>query len=774
MGRVWRAEQEDPRREVALKVLRAAAPPEYEYRFRREVELLASLEHPGLARVYTAGTSEDGQPWLAMELVRGQNILAYAMPRPLQERLRLLEDVCRAVHYAHSRGVIHRDLKPSNIFVDERGQPRVLDFGVAHVAQEDVTAMTVDGQLLGTIAYMSPEQLSGQLPMVDPRTDVYALGVIAYQLISGQMPHHGLEERSTLISALRIVTTEPPRRLSRVAPGVRGDLETIVMKALEPDPERRYASALELATDLDRFLRLQPIEARPPTLAYTLRLFLRRHQAASAAALLGLIGLVTATAISAGFAIQANHRLQEREAVNGFLIDMLTAADPEHALGEHLTVRDVLELARTQLATGAKLPTSAVIQLKRTLGNTYSSIGEAERGVKLLDEAVTLAEQNPSEISGDDLQLMRLDLSTAMVEAGMEAPAERLVDRLVAQSDPRRDRRFTIMLRMQQATIVDLRGNYQEALHQLQALLPEATAAFGTDDKLTLEITSKLAANLTRQGRYEDALELATSLEQVMSSELGANHPRTLAVREIIASSERDLAHYDDALKTWKDLIKRYEEVLGSEHIRTWVARVGYAATLAMSGHAVDAAPLAREAHQAIVARLGANSELARSVASLRAYTVSQAGDRDEAIRIYQEQVDHARAKDGGPEQIDLPDFNNLGNLLLESGREQAAVDIFRELMDLGKKLIGVDHLHYAIFRSNYAACLLALHEPDQAQRQLDIAVPQLVAALGPEHPSTQRALHRMREVIELGHNPGRLSDFDSEYPLVASTSGDD
>ena len=221
MGRVYLAQQQEPQREVALKVISAAAlSAEFQKRFRREIELLAALEHPGIARMYSAGIADSAAgelPYLAMEYVRGSDLLAHAQQQALglRQRLLLVIAIARAVHYAHTRGVIHRDLKPANILVDEHGQPKILDFGVAHVAgREDATQMTVAGEILGTVPYMSPEQLGGQTRTVDPTWDVYALGVIAYELLCGELPYPGMN-RATVLTALQDKLSKAPVRLSK-------------------------------------------------------------------------------------------------------------------------------------------------------------------------------------------------------------------------------------------------------------------------------------------------------------------------------------------------------------------------------------------------------------------------------------------------------------------------------------------------------------------------------------------------------------------------------
>jgi WD40 repeat protein len=303
MGAVCEAEQDSPRRGVALKVIRPGfLAPALLQRFAKEVEILGRLHHPGIAQIYEAGVAQDGQPFFAMEFIRGLPLGEYARLRSLtlRDRLELLARVCDAVQHAHDQGVIHRDLKPANILVDETGQPKVLDFGVARATDADLltgAGLTQTGQLLGTPSYMSPEQVGADSAAIDHRADVYALGVILFELLAHRLPLQ--QANRPLAEAARLILEEEPPRLGSINPELRGDVETIVAKALEKDKDRRYPSAAELAADLRRALDHQPIQARPPSALYHLRKFARRHKglvggvvATGAALVLGLVGTI--------------------------------------------------------------------------------------------------------------------------------------------------------------------------------------------------------------------------------------------------------------------------------------------------------------------------------------------------------------------------------------------------------------------------------------------------------------------------------------------------
>ncbi|HYL39540.1 MAG TPA: serine/threonine-protein kinase [Bryobacteraceae bacterium] len=326
MGTVYEAEQEEPRRVVALKVIKLGlATPDRLRRFRQESQALARLQHPGIAQIYEFNTADTGfgpQPYFAMEFIRGLPLRQYADAHRLdtRQKLALMVKVCEAVHHAHQRGLIHRDLKPGNILVDETGQPKVLDFGVARVIEADspegaahLTMQTGLGQLVGTLAYMSPEQALGDPLEVDIRSDVYSLGVILYVLLSGQLPYEVSHRQ--LPEAARVICEQEPASLSSMSRNYRGDIETLVRKALEKDKTRRYASAAELASDIQHYLNNEPIMARPPSAGYQLKKFARRHRAGVAVgglALVALFGATVSVAWEARIARQERDRAQQR------------------------------------------------------------------------------------------------------------------------------------------------------------------------------------------------------------------------------------------------------------------------------------------------------------------------------------------------------------------------------------------------------------------------------------------------------------------------------
>jgi len=755
-GRVYLAEQCEPRREIALKVLRSASlSGEALRRFRREAELLAQLEHPSIARLYAAGVAESDAgplPYLAMEYVRGADLLNYARDQALDLRakLALLADVCRAVHFAHTRGIVHRDLKPANVLVDAAGTPHVLDFGVAHFTQAEGGAeFTVAGQVLGTVPYMSPEALVGSTGSGDPRSDVYSLGVVAYELLSGDLPYPGLN-RSTVIEAIAIVRSGRPERLGKRLPEAKGDIETVVMKAMAGEAVQRYGSAAELAADLERILEHRPIEARPPTASYVMGLFVRRHRALSAAVVLSAVALMTAAGVSLRFAFAeqqarsiAESRSAELSAINDFLVRMISASDPEQAQGAELSMRDVLDSARATL--GADLPPSVAVQLRRALAQTYLSLGASDEALTQIDAANQLATDDPHvEVELALLHGQALRMAGKLAESEQELRA--LLTRIDANPELAADGATHIQTTHRLAEAILELGRTDEARALLKEDFDKSGQILGKDHPLTLTIGNDLAIAIKQGGDAKAALKLQEELVAAHQQGLGSDHPDTLSARINLGNFHSEIGDTAQAETIYRDVLERRNRVLGPQHILTLSTKASLATFLAGIGKPAEALPLAQQALEAFSQHYGENNRHTLMMMNVVAYTNEDLGRLGDAEKIYREilRIQTSAPGDNHPEAF--PMRNNLAMLLLDSGRTDEAAQEFDILMKSVTAALGEDHPYTAVFRSNYGLCLLAQH---RYQASIDAqlrSIPVLESRFGATHGRTQTAYERLRD----------------------------
>ena len=403
-GVVYRAVQEATSRAVALKVLAESGSARERRRFEREVELIARLRHPGIVTVHDSGVA-GLRPWYAMELVEGARLHEHVARAQLTlaERLALFLRLCEAVAHAHRSGVIHRDLKPENVLVDAEGRVRVLDFGTA-LPVEDWTRrarVTSPGEFLGTRAYASPEQVGGRPAEVDTRSDVYSLGVLLYELVTGRLPHDVSRGLSEVVVN---IATAAPADPARFVPRLDRDLRTVLLHALEKDPERRYPSVETLARDVAHALAHEPIEARPRSALYVLRKSLVRHRRGvlAAAAVVVLSGALL-------FAFAREHLRAERQRENSELVraviqDILSAAAPQR-MGGDVKLLDVIELASTNIEAALANAPDAQAAVELTIGDTYRRLlmnDEAETHLRRARALLQAREHEPQEHGPDE------------------------------------------------------------------------------------------------------------------------------------------------------------------------------------------------------------------------------------------------------------------------------------------------------------------------------------------------------------------------------------
>jgi tetratricopeptide (TPR) repeat protein/predicted Ser/Thr protein kinase len=764
MGKVYLAEQQSPKRTVALKVIRPGwATPALLRRFEHEAEVLGRLQHPGIAQVYEAGVHDDrGErvPFFAMECVRGRSLVEFAEQERLgiPERLELFAQVCDAVQHAHTKGVIHRDLKPGNIIVPDDGRPRVLDFGVARVTDADVnsrTMCTVAGELVGTVPYMSPEQIAGDAAELDTRSDVYALGVVLYELLTGKLPHD--VRHSSIAHAARVIGEQEPARLSSVNRLFRGDIETIVGKTLETHRDRRYQSACDLAEDIRRFLRDEPIMARPPSAGYQLRKFARRNKpvvAGAAAVVISLVLGVLGTSWQAVAATSQSERAQ-REAANAtasmqILVGMLEAANPEESVGREPTVRETLDATAASIDELAQGNAVVEATVRNTIGTVYQSLGQFETAEAMLREAARLFENADGPRAPTTLTARR-NLGGALIDLGRLDDAEALITETsaIAEADLGPDAAETIASIGDLARIHEERGELEPAEAALRRALDRARPALGEDDPQTLTLLHNLATNLKSQGRLAEAEPMARESLQNRRRVFGEKHPQTLYSMNNLATILVRIGQPDEAEQLLRDCYRLRTEVLGPEHPSTMTAAQNLANILVTSGRLDEAEPLLQESLRVWERELGQNHPRTLVAMNSLAYLLEERGKLDEAEALYRRVVDLTAQSVGRNHPEAFGPLNNLAMLLKAKKHHDEAMALFDELLASARAVLPADHYFLGIFGGNAGECLLEAGRYPEAEQRLLEAERLLRAALGDDHPRTAKAVQRIVDLYE-------------------------
>ena len=589
MGSVYEAEQDQPRRRVALKVIKAAwASPELFRRFEQESQTLGRLQHPGIAQIYEAGTADTGfgfQPFFAMEIIHGKSLGEYADARHLntRQRLALMIQVCEAVQHAHQRGIIHRDLKPGNILVDENGQPKILDFGLARATDSDaqVTRQTDMGQLLGTLAYMSPEQVLADPLALDTRSDVYALGVILYELLAGKLPYQLTRHLHEAVQTIQQVDPDPLSLVSRM---YRGDIETIVARALEKDKARRYASAADLAADIRRHLEDEPITAKPPSTTYRLQKFVRRHKAlvaGTAAVFLVLVaGVITSTS-EAVRARRAEHvaaaEAASAKAVNDFLQnDLLAQASASNQSGPNakpdpdIKVRTALDRAAARIEGKFAKQPEVEAAIRDTIGKTYSDLAEYAESQKQLQRALDLERQALGPENPKTLSTLNA-LGRTVWFQGKYPEAETLVGRAVelqrrVLGPEHPDTLYSMNIL---GNVYRVQGKDVQAEALYTQTLQSRRRVLGPEHPDTLISMNNLANVYWSQGKYAQAEALYSQTMAIQRRVLGPEHPATLLSMGNLAGSYANQGKYAQSEALFSQTLEISRRVLGPEHPRT-------------------------------------------------------------------------------------------------------------------------------------------------------------------------------------------------------------
>ncbi len=612
-GTVWVAEQEKPvRRRVALKIIKLGMDTkEVIARFEQERQALAMMDHPNIARVLDAGATSFGRPYFVMELVRGVKLTKYCDQAnlPTAERLRLFIAVCHAVQHAHQKGIIHRDLKPSNILVtlhDGVPVPKVIDFGVAKATQQqrltDLTIYTQFEQMIGTPLYMSPEQAEMSGLDIDTRSDIYSLGVLLYELLVGHTPFDpGTLMKAGFDEMRRVIREQEPQRPStfvgtmafdqrtelakhrqtdsaRLIGQIRGDLDWIVMKALEKDRTRRYETANGLALDIQRHLQDEPVLARPPTMGYRFRRMVRRNKLAFAAGSGIAAALVAGLGISAWMYFKEKHARERAVAaeraqhqVAQFLKDMLASVGPSAAQGRDTTMlREILDKTAERIGSELKDQPAVEADLRSTIGTVYHDLGDIEEAGAMHSEALAIRRKlfgSEHMLTPDSL----IHLSRVRYSEGDLAEAETLArDALAIRINLHGKEHVAVAAALQ---TLGHAVNEQGRLREAESLYREALALLrtlqGNEHTDVAGILTLLAHNLGWQGNQPEAEKLLREAVAIRKKQLGNEDPGVIYPLHYLARSLLCQKRPDEAVSLSREALTIAGKVYGGEHKTT-------------------------------------------------------------------------------------------------------------------------------------------------------------------------------------------------------------
>jgi len=703
MGMVYLAERADKQydQKVAIKLIaNTFLNDEVLKRFLAERQILARLEHPNIARLLDGGTTDNGIPYLVMEYIEGKPVDVYCDQNQLtiRERLKLFQKICAAVQFAHQNLIVHRDLKPANILVGKDGEPRLLDFGIAKLLTDGNSETPADitrvGVRLFTPQYSSPEQIKGE--PVNTMSDIYSLGVILYELLTGRRPYFRADKDSYSLEKAVIasdvvrpssVLSQSTERYESLHPTddkddhldwcgglqtrqlkrlLTGDLDNILMMALRKDPQRRYLSANAFSADIGRYLRKEPITARPTTFAYRSGKFLSRHRLSSAMALgltIAIVGFSITTRVqSRQIAVERDNAMlaqSKAEAISGFLVEMFSSIEPDSARGREVAVRDILDqtnerLAQADHALSATPEVEATI--RRTIGSIYSRLGLLQAAQSALEMALSYHRhvKNPDqeelfytlyELAGvanlnfDQTTRMKYLLEAQQISQqlwGVDHPNSLSIRAALASSYHMQGQldlalelfsdvyqsRLRVLGKDHPDTITSIShmgiihqwlGNFEESRKYYLLCFDEATRVLGERSTLRLRCMSNLGSLLETIGDFEGAERVLKEYIPLASIVLGENHPEVLRSMHNYADTLRGLARYDESEKLFLDTLNRRREYLGVTHIETLQTQFKLARLYRLMGRYEEAYPLASGAAKQISQQLGEDHPSAQS-----------------------------------------------------------------------------------------------------------------------------------------------------------------
>ena len=790
MGIVYLAEQETPiRRRVALKVIKLGMDTqEVIARFESERQALAMMNHPNIAQVHDAGTTERGAPYFVMEYVAGLPVADYCDKHRLstRERLELFVPACRAIQHAHQKGIIHRDIKPSNLLVtvqDGRPVPKIIDFGVAKATNQRLTEKTVftqQGYLIGTPEYMSPEQAEMTGLDVDTTTDIYSLGVLLYELLVGALPFDPKTLRRAGFDEIRrmIREDEPPKPTTRLSGlgqlakeiaqkrrtdvdslerEIGGDLEWIVLKAMEKDRTRRYPSSSELAADIERHLRHEAVSACPPSSAYRVRKFVRRHRVgvglAVGAVLLLAVFAITMTLQAQRIAREQVRTARERdraERVTAFLVSLFEASDPEKAKGHDVTARELLDRGVVRLQGELKDEPQTRAALFHTIGLVFVALDRRDSAKAAFEQALQIRRS----VAGAD----RLGLAETLKELGHIDADRGNLDRAEAEY------REALIIRREAlgdnsvkvADSLTNLGNIQwhrGQMREAEKLYRDAVSAAergGAPADDIARLQTAVAAALIQEDRLEEAIGILTESLAKLRQTRGPENNLVLNVMNNLSGAEFQAGRYEEAERFQRELLATRRKILGNDHYDVALALYNLGDTLTELGRYAEAeAALAesrdiwrRSLPQPHVQVAWALNDLAwplreegrldeadkalrealvifekapssRSVDAAWAWqglgeVALLRGQRAEAEKGFRAALKLRREAPGAGPEVVATSEAALGRLLCESGGTEEGERLLRTALDRRERSLPASHWSIAFTRSLLGRCLTA------------------------------------------------------------------
>jgi tetratricopeptide (TPR) repeat protein len=776
---VWLAEQKEPvRRRVALKLIKAGMNTrEVIARFESERQALALMDHPAIAKVFDAGSTPQGAPYFVMEYVAAVPITAYCDNHRLntRERLELFMHVCEGVQHAHQKAIIHRDLKPSNILVTEvdgRAAPKIIDFGVAKALTQRLTAETMFtrvGALVGTPEYMSPEQADFSGEDIDTRTDVYSLGIILYELLAGVPPIElrkiafdeflrRLREEEPAKPSTKIRTQDPatssevahkrqtePLALARQ---MRGDLDSIALKALEKERPRRYGSPSDLAADIGRYLRNEPVLAVPPSAAYRARKFARRHRAALVTAVAFVLVLIAAAAISIGQSIRANSEAAVAHAMNEFLRNDLlaqagsyTQAGPDTKPDPDLKVRTALDRAAARIAGKFDRQPEVEAGIRDTIGGTYEELGLYAEASRQLQRALDLHRRELGAGSPTTLGTVRA-LAMVSLHQGKYAEADALLtDTLAIQRRVLgREHPETLTSMMTLAIVYERQGKYPQAEALGNQLLEIRRRVSGADHPDTLKTMNNLALVYHEQGKYAQAEEIYRELVEIRRRVLGPEHPDTAKVMSNLARAYWAEGKADQAQVLYSQALEILRRALGPDHPDTTMIMNNLVLTDVAQGKYAAAEVLAKQALEMRRRLLGPeHPDTLQSQHNLALVDYLQ-GKYTESEALYDRTIEIRRRVLGPEHARTLLAVRSLGDVYTAEGKYLQAEALLGQALEITRRVQGAEHPD-TLFA---LAQLTSLYQREGKYTLAETYAAQQLAArrhsLGPEHPDTMSA----------------------------------